>query len=258
MSDKKIRRGYFQVEEAAIQKISGAFDKPSDTRNALFCYMVLCRKANLKRAWTFEDTVGSMAKDLFMAYRDAQKSLQLVEACGLLRIERRKVPGTNANAPSLYTVVRPSDNTSAPSDIMSVPCDNTSEASREDHVHDESRTFPNQYPKNDAKTFPNQHVFKKTSTSSDDDVHAFDESLKAECISEERREFIRKFNDHAKANPHALLPITAYTEELDKALDLHEDDGFEDLSATIEQEVRDFDGPPDKRLTLVRLVWGSY
>ena len=220
--------------------------------------MVLCRKANLKRSWTFEDTVGSMAKDLFMAYRDAQKSLELVEACGLLCIERRKIPGTKANAPSLYKVVRPSDDTSAPPDIMSEPSDNTSEASREDRVHDESRSFPKTYPKNGAKTFPNQHGFKKPSTSSKDDVCPFDESLKAEFISEERKAFIRKFNDHAKANPHALLPITAYTPELDKALDAHEGDGFEDLCTIIEQEVRDFDGPPDKRLTLVRLVWGNY
>ncbi len=82
--------------------------------------------------------------------------------------------------------------------------------------------------------------------------------MKAEGISEERKAFIRKFNDYAKANPHALLPITAYAPELDKALDAHEDDGFEDLCTIIEQEVRDFDGPPDKRLTLVRLVWGNY
>ena len=258
MSDKKSRRGYFQVEEAAIQKLSGAFDKPADTRNALLCYTILCRKANLKRAWTFEDTIASMAKDMFMEYRDAWRALQLVEAAGLLIIERRKIPGTKANAPSLYTVIRPSDNTSAPPDVMTAPSVNTTEASGIHPPEDEHRSFPNQYPKNGAKTFPNQHDFKKSSTSSVDDVRAFDEALKAEFISEERKEFIRKFNNHAKANPHALLPITAYTAELDKALDLHEDDGFEDLSATIEQEVRDFDGPPDKRLTLVRLVWGSY
>lgn len=256
MSDKRSRRGYFQVEEAAIQKLSGAFDKPADTRNALLCYTILCRKANLKRAWTFEDTIASMAKDLFMEYRDAQKALELVEAAGLLRIERRKIPGTKANAPSLYTIVRPSDDTSVPPDITTAPSDILPEASRIHPPDDEHRSFPNQYPKNGAKTFPNQHVFKKTSTSSDDDVLV--QSLEASGCSEERLRFIEKFNDFARSHGHALLPITVYTEELAKALDSHEDDGFEDLSNTIEQEVKEFNGPPDKRLTLVRLVWGSY
>jgi len=253
-----MRRGFFQVEEAALQILSGRFDKHADTRNALFCYMVLCRKANLKRAWTFEDTIGSMANDLFMAYRDAQKALELVASAGLLRIERRKIPGAKANAPSLYTVLRPSDNRSEPHDIMSVPSDNTSEASRKDRVHDESRSFPKKYPKNGTKTFPKKHVLKKTSTSSNDDVHVFEEFLEAEFISEERKEFIRKFNDLVKSNPHALLPIDVYTDEVAKALDLHEDDDFEDLSNTIAEGLKSFNGPPDKRLTLVRLVWGNY
>ena len=100
--------------------------------------------------------------------------------------------------------------------------------------------------------------FKKPSTSSDDDVHAFLKHLQEQCISEERRQFILKFNDYARSHSSALLPVTIYTDELDKALDTHEDDGFEDLSNTIEQEVKDFDGAPDKRLTLVRLVWGGY
>jgi hypothetical protein len=101
------------------------------------------------------------------------------------------------------------------------------------------------------------HFFKKksTGTSSDD---ALDRSLEASECSEERIQFIRKFNDHARLNPRALLPITVYTEELASALDVHEDDCFEDLSATIEQEVKAFDGPANKRLTLVRLVWGNH
>jgi hypothetical protein len=241
----KPRRGWFPVEEAAMQKLSAAFDKPSDTRNALLCYVVLCRKANLKRTWQFEDTIASMSKDLFMAYRDAQKALELVEAAGLLKIERRKIPGTNANAPSLYTVVKPSDNRSEPPDIMSAPYDNTSEASRKDHVHDESRTFPKTIPKNNAKTLPKKHDSKESNT-----------SFLSE-IPEDRRQFLLSFNQIAKANKQALLPVDIYTDEVDKALDVHEGN-FDDLLETIKQEVENLEGPPDKALTLVRIVWSNY
>ena len=72
-----------------------------------------------------------------------------------------------------------------------------------------------------------------------------------------RDEFIRQFNDYARSHSHALLPITAYTSELDKALDVHEDN-LGDLFDTVAEAVENFTGESDKRLTLVRLAWGSY
>ena len=165
---------------------------------------------------------------------------------------RIRVPGTKENAPSLYTVIR------LRSDIMSVPTDITSEGSRRDRVHDESRTFPKNSPSL-PQAVPKKHGFKKPSTSfQGNDDHIFLKHLQEQCISEERRQFILKFNDYARSHSHALLPITSYSPELDKALDAHEDYGFEDLSSTIEQEVKDFDGPADKRLTLVRIAWDNY
>jgi hypothetical protein len=135
MSDPHL--GWFRIEEEAVRLIQRSFDKPCDCRNALAFFVMLCRKANLKGGDTFEDTIGSMAHDASFTYRDAQKALALVESIGLVKIERKKLPGTMGNAPSIYTVVRLS-----PCDITSEPSDITGEPSRTAHVHDLSRTFP--------------------------------------------------------------------------------------------------------------------
>ena len=243
---KKSRLGWFRVEEAAIQQLMVSFDKPADTRNAMLCYLVLCRKVNLKKATTFEDTIRSMACDMCMVYRDAQKALQLVESTGLLQIERRKIPRTNSNAPSVYTVLKPSD-------IMS-------EGSRRDVVTDESRSFTKSNPKNDKKTSAKKHCFEKQSTSFSETPKndVFLSQLKEVNISEERQQFIRKFNEYAKLHSHALLPIDVYTEELDRALNVHEDNSFVLLFEAVTEEVGKFDGTSGKRLTLVRIVWENH
>ena len=236
--------GWFRVEEEAMRLIDRSWDKLCNARSAANCYVTLCRIANLKGNDVFEVSIASLARDMHCVYRDAQKALALVESIGLVKIERRKIPGTKENAPSIYTVVR------ARPDTKSAPTDNMSEGHGRDHVHDPSRSFPKNGSKNSSKNF-------SKSTSSDDDVFAFEESLKAKDISEEKKEFIRKFNDYARSHSHALLPITAYTSELVKALDVHEDN-LGDLFDTVAEAVENFTGESDKRLTLVRLAWGSY
>ena len=248
MSDP--HQGWFRVEEEALRHLKKTFDEPSSYRKASAAYIALLRISNLKQSTVFDERIGAIADDMGYSYNDAAKALQLVKLAGLCEIEARTIPGSKERDKSVYTVKRmlPEKEGTLHENGARLP------ESRKSQL---LQRVPKKSPRSTEER-PQKARFKKTSTSSDDDVRAFDEALKAEFISEERKEFIRKFNAHAKANPHALLPITAYTAELDKALDLHEDDGFEDLSATIEQEVRDFDGPPDKRLTLVRLVWGSY
>ncbi len=54
------------------------------------CYVMLCRKMNLKASETFEDTIGSIASDLFMAYRDAQRLWDLSKLPGCSKSKERK------------------------------------------------------------------------------------------------------------------------------------------------------------------------
>lgn len=103
-SRKRPHGGFFRVSEDAVRHIELAFEEPCHHRAALLCYVTLCRKANLRGSETYEDTIASLAADMGYAYRDAQKALRLVEGIGLVRVHRRKIPGTKAHAPSIYTI----------------------------------------------------------------------------------------------------------------------------------------------------------
>jgi len=134
--------GWFRVEEEAMRLIDRSWDKLCNARSAANCYVTLCRIANLKGNDVFEVSIASLARDMHCVYRDAQRALALVESIGLVKIERRKIPGTKENAPSIYTVVRTRP------DFMSAPTDNVSEGHGRDHVHDPSRSFPKNGSKN--------------------------------------------------------------------------------------------------------------
>jgi hypothetical protein len=93
---------WFPVGELDIRAISESFEEPAAYRSALIAYVTLRRKANLRGALAFEDRLLSMAKDMGMQYREAQRAIRLLESIGLVEVERRKIPGTNANLPSIY------------------------------------------------------------------------------------------------------------------------------------------------------------
>jgi hypothetical protein len=101
---QKTHSGFFRVSEEAMRRIAKTFDEPSVIRAATLAYVTFCRKANLRGRETFEDTVGSLAQDMAYSYRDAQKAVKLLESIGLIHVRRRKIPGTKANAPSIYSV----------------------------------------------------------------------------------------------------------------------------------------------------------
>jgi len=103
-SRNRQHRGFFRVSEEAMRKIAYSFEQPWAIRAATLAYVVLCRKTNLRGRNTFEDTIGSLAQDMSFPYREAQRAVRLLEGIGLVSIERRKIPGTKANAPNIYTV----------------------------------------------------------------------------------------------------------------------------------------------------------
>ena len=98
-------RGYFRVSEEAMRVIHRKLDEPSAVRNAQNVYVTFCRKANLRGRTTFEDRLVSVAQDAAMQYRETQRAVKLLEGIGLLRVQRRRITGTKANAPSIYTIV---------------------------------------------------------------------------------------------------------------------------------------------------------
>jgi hypothetical protein len=103
-SRNRQHRGFFRVSEEAIRQISQRLDDPCDQRAAMLAYMTLCRKVNLRGSETFEDTIRNIGADMAYGPREARSAVRLLEDLKLVRVQRRKIPGTKANAPSIYTV----------------------------------------------------------------------------------------------------------------------------------------------------------
>jgi hypothetical protein len=103
-SRKRHHKGYFRTSEEALRTIERSFEEPWAIRAAKAAYTTFCRKVNLRGSETFEDTIGSLAQDMSYPYREAQRAVGLLEKIGLVHVRRRKIPGTKANAPSIYSV----------------------------------------------------------------------------------------------------------------------------------------------------------
>jgi hypothetical protein len=103
-SHKRPHKGYFRTSEEALRTIERSFEEPWAIRAAKAAYTAFCRKVNLRGSETFEDTIGSLAQDMSYPYREAQRAVGLLEKIGLVHVRRRKIPGTKANAPSIYSV----------------------------------------------------------------------------------------------------------------------------------------------------------
>jgi hypothetical protein len=103
-SHKRPHKGYFRTSEEALRAIERSFEEPWAIRAAKAAYTTFCRKVNLRDSDTFEDTIGSLAQDMSYSYREAQRAVGLLEKIGLVHVRRRKIPGTKANAPSIYSV----------------------------------------------------------------------------------------------------------------------------------------------------------
>jgi len=240
-------KGWLRVEEAAVRKLRDTYDKQSAYRLALAVYVTMCRVSNLEGSDTFTRRIASMADDAGLSYNATAEGLELVKSAGLVTITAKTVVGSKERAPSEYQLMRMS-----PTECGTSPTENGRfPQSRNSHVL--PRVSKNS-PKNVSKNIPKKHVLKKTSTSSDDDDLI--QSLEASGCSEERIQFLERFNDYAWSHSHALLPVTIYTEELATALDLHED-LFEDLFDTVVGDVENFTGESDKRLTLIRIIYDN-
>jgi hypothetical protein len=103
-SRNRQHRGFFRVSEEAIREISQSLDEPCDQRAAILAYVTMCRKVNLRGSETFEDTIRSIGADMAYGPREARSAVRLLEDLKLVRVQRRRIPGTKANAPSIYTV----------------------------------------------------------------------------------------------------------------------------------------------------------
>jgi hypothetical protein len=245
--ERHSHKGWFRVEEQAVRRLRDTYDVQSTYRLAFLVYVTLCRVANLEGSDTFTRRIASIAGDAGLSYNATAEGLELVRTAELVTITARTVSGSKERAPSEYRLERtsPVENGTFPTEKGRLPqsCD--------------SQVLP-RVSKNAPRTSKNsikKHDFKKTSTSFlQNDASNFLKRLDEEFISEERKEFIRKFNEYAESNPRALLPVDVYSPEVDRSLDIHEDDAFEDLSKLVAEQVENFKDVSGKRLTLVRII----
>lgn len=141
-SRNRQHRGWFPVSEEACRQILQRLDDPCDARAATLAYFTFCRKVNLRGSETFEDTNGSIGADMAYGPREARKAVKLLEDLKLLHVKRRRIPGTKANAPSIYTVERllPTSWQSAPTLGQSAP------SLGEDGLHANSPGYSQELP----------------------------------------------------------------------------------------------------------------
>ena len=141
-SRNRQHRGWFPVSEEACRQILQRLDDPCDARTAMLAYLTFCRKVNLRGSETFEDTIRSIGADMAYGPREARSAVGLLEDLKLVRVQRRKIPGTKANAPSIYTVRRllPTLGQSAPTLGQSAP------TLGEDGLHTNSPEYSQELP----------------------------------------------------------------------------------------------------------------
>ena len=96
---------YCWQSKEALRQIERTYDSESSTRLACAAYLALTRIASDKQAESFECSVKEIANYMHYRYDQTLKGIQLAEAAGVIKVERRKVAGTAENAPSIYTLL---------------------------------------------------------------------------------------------------------------------------------------------------------
>jgi hypothetical protein len=96
---------YCWQSKDALRQIESTYDSESSTRIACAAYLALTRIASDKGAESFECSVKDIAGYMHYRYNQTLKGIQLAEAAGVIKVERRKVPGTAENAPSVYMLL---------------------------------------------------------------------------------------------------------------------------------------------------------
>lgn len=95
---------YCWQNKEALRRIEQTFDSQSRVRLASCAYFALTRIASDKQSEIFECKVKDIANYMHYNYEQALEGIALAEAACVIHVERRKVPGTDENAPSIYTI----------------------------------------------------------------------------------------------------------------------------------------------------------
>lgn len=98
-------RPYCWQSKEALRQIERTYDSGPSTRLVRATYFALAQIASDRQAESFECSVKEIANCMHYRYDQTLKGIQLAEAAGIIKVERRKVPGTAENAPSIYTLL---------------------------------------------------------------------------------------------------------------------------------------------------------
>ena len=96
---------YMWQNKEALRRIERMFDNESSVCLASCAYYALTRMASDKQSEIFECNVKDIGANMHYSYPKALEGIQLAERAGVIRIERRKIDGSNENAPSIYELL---------------------------------------------------------------------------------------------------------------------------------------------------------
>lgn len=90
--------------KAAFRLIEEHLEHPD---SAALVYLALTRIASNKEGCTFSKPIGYIAKLAYVGSRTVYRRLPELERIGLVRIERRQIPGTHCRDCNTYTLLVP-------------------------------------------------------------------------------------------------------------------------------------------------------
>ena len=96
---------YMWQNKEALRRIERMFDNESSVCLASCAYYAMTRMASDKQSEIFECNVKDIAAYMHYSYPKALEGIQLAERAGVIRVERRKIDGSNENAPSIYELL---------------------------------------------------------------------------------------------------------------------------------------------------------
>ena len=109
---------YKWENKAALRRIEDMFDSDARLRLAFAAYHALTWMASDKQSELFECKIRDIAKYMHYSYDQAIEGIQLAERAGVIRVERRKIDGSNENAPSIYELLEIPDNSNPAFEVI--------------------------------------------------------------------------------------------------------------------------------------------
>jgi hypothetical protein len=240
MNEKRnIKNGPFCWQEKQVLRfIRDCFDDTNSVASALSVYLSLTEKASDAQSDQFDCRIRDIASRAGVSYRTAGNVLRRFAVLGLIAIQRNKIKNTQENAPSTYTLLR-----------LGNDCPRLGNGRKQPSLPRKIEESSEQTPEKSSRTLSNNWR----------DTHHSDEWRSNYLVEE--LEIIDLYNQICV--PLGWRSVNAYSDELQKALEIFSDSTLEDFQTMFENAADERDRGDKTYNTplgnkLIRILWGNY